>query len=281
MGKSCAGKIALVSGASRGIGTAIAQRLAAEGAYVIVAARSLDSKPDHLEGTLQETLELVKAAGSDGMAVQVDLSSAESRAEMVAKVKKDVGDIDILVNNAAAAFYMPFEKFSASRFRVANAINFEAPWDLCQQFLPGMRAKKHGWILNLTSYAGDIPAGKPPFDDYVQHGGALLYGTTKAALNRFTVGLAGELYADNIVVNALAPYQMVITPGVRAMGIDENVSGIVVEPEEAMAEAALILCTAGINEHNGRIAKSLPLLRELGRPILSLDGRNSIAFPEM
>lgn len=278
MNRLCEGKIALVTGASRGIGAAIAERLAAEGAYVIVAARSLDSKPDHLTGTLLETLEAIRARGAEGTAIQVDLTSAESRAELVARVNSEIGAVDILVNNAAAAFYMPFEKFSASRFRVANAMNFEAPWDLCQQFLSGMRKKKQGWILNLTSYAGDMPTGKPPFDAFHQSSGALLYGATKAALNRFTVGLSAETYKDNIVVNALAPLQIVITPGVKALGIDQNTEGLIVEPVEAMAEAALALCTSNITDLNGRITKSLTLLEELERPIHSLDGKRIVNF---
>ena len=195
---------------------------------------------------------------------------------MVERIGREVGAVDILVNNAAAAFYMPFTAFSASRLRVASAINFEAPWDLCQRLVPGMRARGRGWILNLTSYAGDMPRGAPPFDAFHQSGGALLYGATKAALNRFTAGLAAELYADNIVVNALAPLQMVITPGVKAMGIDKSSPGVVVEPVEAMAEAALALCTSGVDGLNGRIARSLLLLQELKRPALSLDGRGVV-----
>ena len=207
-----------------------------------------------------------KAATDDWMGQVNDLE----------RIGRDVGAVDILVNNAAAAFYMPFTAFSASRLRVASAINFEAPWDLCQRLVPGMRARGRGWILNLTSYAGDMPRGTPPFDAFHQSGGALLYGATKAALNRFTAGLAAELYADNIVVNALAPLQMVITPGVKAMGIDKSSPGVVVEPVEAMAEAALALCTSGVDGLNGRIARSLPLLQELKRPALSLDGRGVV-----
>jgi citronellol/citronellal dehydrogenase len=266
MPDSCRGKVALVTGASRGIGAAIAERFAAEGAYVIITARSLDSGPGHLDGTLNEVLAAIRASGGDGIAIQADLTSAESRAAMVERIGRDVGAVDILVNNAAAAFYMPFTAFSASRLRVASAINFEAPWDLCQRLVPGMRARGRGWILNLTSYAGDMPRGTPPFDAFHQSGGALLYGATKAALNRFTAGLAAELYADNIVVNALAPLQMVITPGVKAMGIDKSSPGVVVEPVEAMAEAALALCTSGVDGLNGRIARSLLLLQELKRP---------------
>jgi len=276
MPESCRNKVALVTGASRGIGAAIAERLAAEGARVIVTARSLDSSPAHLEGTLHEVLARIRSRGGDGLAIQADLTDAASRAALMERVTQQVGAVDILVNNAAAAFYMPFDSFSASRLRVATAMNFEAPWDLCQRALPGMLARGCGWILNLTSFAGEMPQGKPPFDTFQQSGGALLYGATKAALNRFTVGLAAEMYPRNIVVNALRPLQMVITPGVRAMGIDKNSPGVSVEPVEAMAEAALALCTTDVNGLNGRIAASLPLLQELGRPVHSLDGQRVV-----
>lgn len=277
MPETLKGKIALVTGASRGIGAAIAERFAAEGAYVIVTARSLDSGPAHLEGTLHEVLASIRARGGDGLAIQSDLTDAASRAALMERVAREAGAVDILVNNAAAAFYMPFDKFSAGRLRVASAMNFEAPWDLCQRALPGMRARGRGWILNLTSYAGEMPRGKPPFDAFQQSGGALLYGATKAALNRFTVGLAAEMHAHNIVVNALMPLQMVITPGVRAMGIDKHSPGVNVEPVEAMAEAALALYIADVDGLNGRIATSLTLLQELGRPALSLDGQHVVA----
>jgi len=260
MPETLKGKIALVTGASRGIGAAIAERFAAEGAYVIVTARSLDSGPAHLEGTLHEVLASIRARGGDGLAIQSDLTDAASRAALMERVAREAGAVDILVNNAAAAFYMPFDKFSAGRLRVASAMNFEAPWDLCQ-----------------TSYAGEMPRGKPPFDAFQQSGGALLYGATKAALNRFTVGLAAEMHAHNVVVNALMPLQMVITPGVRAMGIDKHSPGVNVEPVEAMAEAALALCTADVDGLNGRIATSLTLLAELGRPAMSLDGQHVVA----
>jgi citronellol/citronellal dehydrogenase len=272
------GKIALVTGASRGIGAAIAERFAAEGAFVVVAARSLDTAQDNAPGTLNEVIAAIKARGGAGLAVEVDMASADSRQHLVDRVIDEAGDIDILVNNAAAAAFLPFTKFSERHLDIATELNFRGPWQLCSGFIPGMQRKGQGWILNITTYAADMPGGTPPYDLFHQHGGFALYGATKAALNRMTVALAAEFYANNIVANALAPLEMVITPGVREAGMDKHTEGIIVEPVEAMAEAALALCTSGVDGLNGKIFKSLPLLKAIEQPIHTLDGRDIVTF---
>jgi NAD(P)-dependent dehydrogenase (short-subunit alcohol dehydrogenase family) len=258
---ACDDRIALVTGASRGIGAAIAQRLAAEGAAVAAVARTLDPHP-HLPGTLRETVAAIEKGGGRAIAVQADLSDPDSKARLHQEVCAQLGDVDILVNNAAAAFYMPFERFSASRFRVALEINVRTPFELAQRVVPAMRERGRGWILNVSSYTARKPVG-PPYSAWERGGGAILYGTTKAALDRLTTGLAAELYDDGIAVNSLAPVAAVVTPGVQALGIDlENVT---VEPVEALAEAALALCTGDPASLTGRLAQATPFLQEIGR----------------
>jgi len=258
--KRCLDQVALVTGASRGIGVAIAERLAAEGAAVAVAARSLDSHP-HLPGTLLETVRRIRESGGRAEAIQVDLLRAEGRQRVVAETESKLGPIDILVNNAAAAFYMPFDAVSARRYEVAFEVNVRAPFDLCQRVLPAMRARRRGWIVNVSSATAELPQG-PPYDEWHRRGGDVLYGATKAALNRFTVGLAAELYGEGIAVNTLAPVAAVMTPGVEALGVvpDESFT----EPVEWIAEAALALCTCDPNALTGRVTYSRPLLEELG-----------------
>ncbi len=272
------GKTALVTGASRGIGAAIAERFAAEGAFVVIAARSVDRSRDNVPGTLNEVLAAIEARGGAGLAVEVDMACPASRQRLVDRVINAVGDIDILVNNAAAAAFMPFTKFSARHLDIATELNFRGPWELCSRFIPGMQRRRQGWILNITTYAADLPGGAPPYDLFHQRGGFSLYGATKAAMNRMTVALAAELYADNIVANALAPLEMVMTPGVKASGMGEHTEGIIVEPAEAMAEAALALCSGGVDGLNGKICKSLRLLKSIGQPIHALNGRDLVAF---
>jgi citronellol/citronellal dehydrogenase len=266
---ACEGRVALVTGASRGIGAAVAERLAAEGAAVALVARSLDSHPDHLPGTLAETAARIRGRGGTAVAIQADLSDSAARPALHERARAELGDVDILVNNAAASFYLPFERVSASRFRVAFELNVRTPWELAQLAVPAMKARGRGWILNLSSATARLAAG-PPFDAWSRSGGDLLYGTTKAALERFTRGLAAELYEHGIAVNALLPVAAVLTPGVAALGVVPD--GAPVEPVEAMAEAALALCTGDPRVLTGRIAESTPLLAELARPLRTLDG---------
>ena len=268
-----AGRVALVTGASRGIGAAIAQRFACEGAVVAAAARSLDQPAQGmLPGTLRETVADIEAAGGRALPYQVDLTSSESRAEMVGRVVADLGPVDVLVNNAATSIFVPFTDISEKRLRLITTINYFAPFDLCQRVIPAMRERGGGWVLNITSLSGDIPTTPPP--DPIYHLQGTAYGSSKAALNRLTEGLASEYYADSIVANALAPVKAVLTEGVKATLTEDAIaSGDILEPVEAIAEAALALCTSHRDGLNGGVHKSMTLLEQLGRLIRTLDGR--------
>ena len=267
------GRVALVTGASRGIGAAIAQRFACEGAVVAVAARSLDEPAQGtVPGTLRETVADIEAAGGRASPFQVDLTSPESRADLIGRVVAELGPVDVLVNNAATSIFAPFTDISEKRLRLITTINYFAPFDLCQRVIPAMRERGGGWVLNITSLSGDIPTSPPP--DPIYHLQGTAYGGSKAALNRLTEGLASEFYADSIVANALAPVKAVLTEGVKATLTEDAIAGEgILEPIEAMAEAALALCTSQRDGLNGRVHKSLTLLERLGRPVRTLDGR--------
>jgi len=262
----------LVTGASRGIGSAIAQRLASEGAAVALVARSLDTPVENIPGTLREMAAAIEKAGGRAIAIQGDMADADARARVVSECEELVGPIDILVNNAAFGPYRMFLEFSERDFAGTIEINLRAPFDLCQLVVPGMRERKRGWIVNISSATVVHPQG-PPFIQWESQGGHMLYAASKAALDRFSTGLAAELYPYGIAVNALAPLAAVITPGVQVMGIDQWIGPEMIEPVEAMAEAALVLCSGDPAVLTGRVAYSLTLLEELGRPIRTLDGR--------
>jgi NAD(P)-dependent dehydrogenase (short-subunit alcohol dehydrogenase family) len=267
------GKTALVTGASRGIGAAIAERFAAEGATVVIAARTA-SEPGNLPGTLVETARRVAARGGRAIPIVADLSNASDRERLAGAALAVTGHVDILVNNAAASFYRPFLDWSAKRFGVAFELNVRAPFDLAQRLLPAMKASGRGWVLNLSSRTAVHPTG-PPYSEFHRHGGDLLYGMTKAALDRLSTGLAAEVYEHGIVVNSLAPVAAVLTPGVEALGIVPEEFRRTAEPVEAMAEAALALCRSGAP--TGRVAYSLDLLAELGRDVRMLDGSRRVS----
>lgn len=265
-----AGRVALVTGASRGIGAAIAERLAAAGARVACTARSLDAPLGSEPGSLRETALRIAAAGGHAVAIQGDVTSAESRAAMIEACRKELGAVDILVNNAAGGPYRPFEKFNARHFALTFGSNVEAPLHLCQLVAPEMRAKGRGWIVNISSATAELP--QAPYNAFLQTGGAHLYAASKAALNRLSLGIAAELSNAGIAVNTLAPVAAVITAAVRLTGADKWIEPEMIEPVEAMAEAALALATCDAR-FTGRVTYSVELLRELGREIRTLDGR--------
>ncbi len=262
----CDGRVALVTGASRGIGAAIALRLADEGAAVAVTARTLDAHPT-LPGSLREVVDRIEARGGKAVAIPADLSDADARARVVPEVEAALGPVDILVNNAAAAFYAPTAELPLRRRRVLFELNVHAPVDLAQQVIPGMRARGCGWIVNISSATSRRPKG-PPFDPGIKLGAtSTLYGATKAALERITAGLAAEVYDDGIAVNSLAPVAAVRTPGAEVhLGalLDERPD--IVEPVELIADAALVLATCDPATITGRVVYSRPFLTELGRP---------------
>ena len=267
----CAGRVALVTGASRGIGAAIAERLASEGAAVALAARSLDTHPPDLPGTLLEMVEKIEKRGGRAIAIQGDAGQADSRANMVSECERQLGPIDILVPNAAYAPYRPFFDFSEDDFYTSYEMNVRAAFHLCQLVLPAMRERGRGWVLNISSATAEHPDG-PPYIPWHQEGGYHLYGASKAALNRFTTGLAAEFHEHGIAINTLAPLMAVLTPGMARFDLAAYVDDSMFEPVEAMAEAALALCSCDPQKLTGRVAYSLPLLEELGRTIRTLDG---------
>ena len=209
-----AGRRALVTGASRGIGAAVAYRLAAEGADVVVVARTAAGRAT-LPGSLAETVEKIGAFGTTVGSITADLTDADQRAGIVGQAEQLLGgDIDILVNNAAVAIYQPLDDFPLRRRRLTFEANVHAPLDLVQAVLPGMRAAGRGWIVNLTSASARLFPG-PPFL-LVEPGTALaVYAASKAALNRLTNALGAELLSDGVRVNAIQPRAAVLTEGAR------------------------------------------------------------------
>jgi NAD(P)-dependent dehydrogenase (short-subunit alcohol dehydrogenase family) len=272
--EECTGRVALVTGASRGIGAGIAERLASAGASVACVARSLDEPKGKEPGSLRETVERIVAAGGRAVAIQGDVAKAESRVALVEKCRAELGPIDILVNNAAAGPHKTFEKLTASHFALTFGVNVEAAFHLSQLVVPAMREKGRGWIVNISSATAKLPVG-PPFETYQINGGAHLYAASKAALDRLTAGIAAELSPAGIAVNTLAPVAAVITAAVRMTGADKWIVPEMIEPVEAMAEAALALSVCS-PELTGRITYSLDLLRELGREVRTLDGRAAL-----
>lgn len=252
------GKVALITGASRGLGEAIARRFAAEGANVVISARTFDPDPRY-QGSLSEVAASIEAAGGTVLPVVADISKHEDRVRMVEAAKAAFGPVDILVNNAAVTWLLPFEEFPEKRWRLMVEVQMWAPFELSQLVVPDMVAKGRGWILNITSRSAQHPQG-PPYDEVHLGYPWAAYGMVKAALDRFSTALAAELYDERIAVNALGPWDNVATPGASGHDLTE---GFRLEGPEWVAEAALALCSGDPKALTGRVAYSQPLLAEL------------------
>jgi NAD(P)-dependent dehydrogenase (short-subunit alcohol dehydrogenase family) len=256
------GRVAIVTGASRGIGKEIALLFGREGARVIAAARTEREGDHQLAGAISATVGEIKDAGGQATAVRADISKVEDIENLVETTRRVYGPVDVLVNNAALTYYIPIKDFPLRRWHRMIDVDLTAPMLLAQAVIPDMVAKGRGHIVNISSLAARHPEGPP----YAMPGrGGTTYGVVKAGIERLTTGLAHELYDDNIAVNSLAPAGIVASPGVLFHKLIESDDDPRAEPVEYMARAALILATCEPKELTGTIAYSQPLLKKHGQ----------------
>lgn len=258
------GKVAIVTGASRGIGSAIAGRFAREGARVVCAARTLHEGDHRLSGSLETTVAAIRAAGGEASAVPCDVSSEESCEHLVQETHRLYGACDILVNNAVLSYAHPIAQYPVHRWVRLFAVNVHGPFMLSRIVLRDMIPRGSGAIVNLSSWIAAGPGRGPYRKVTLTHSGTS-YGASKAALERMTQGLAEEVYQYGISVTCLSPSQVVITPGTEFHGLAARTPKGESEPQEYMAEAALILATEPVEKISGRVTYSQQLLAEYGR----------------
>jgi gluconate 5-dehydrogenase len=181
-----AGRVALVTGGGSGLGFAIARGLADAGARVVINGRNR-AKLDAAATTLAE-------AGINARVVPFDVTDEAAVAAGFAAVERDVGPVDILVNNAAVNQRQALEKFSLAEWRALQAANLDGPFLVTRAALPSMKARRRGKIVNICSLASDL--GRPNI---------VAYATSKGGLKMMTRALAVELAPFNIQVNGIAP----------------------------------------------------------------------------
>jgi NAD(P)-dependent dehydrogenase (short-subunit alcohol dehydrogenase family) len=290
------GRGAIVTGASRGIGKAIAGAFAREGAAVAVTARTEAQWDPRLPGTIHETASEIEAAGGRAVAIPADLARPEDVDRLVDEARAALGPIDLLVNNAAltvpgrppkdqSTAQVPasrtpesaqsvesakkpavnrgdgsFLGFPLKGFRLHFEIGLFASYRLMQLVLPDMIAAGRGAIVNISSLAAFIP-GEGPYDAPGTPR-PFAYGGNKAALHHLTQSVAFEMAAHGIAVNVLSPSEPVITPGnlVAAAGETDWAS-----PDD-FAEATIRLALATPDAMTGQILWSEDVLHpESGR----------------
>jgi citronellol/citronellal dehydrogenase len=269
------GKNALVTGASRGIGAATAERLAAEGANVALVARPV-ARSANAPGTLAGTAARLRAYGTSIITLEADLFEPDDRAEIVPTAARLLGGVlDVLVNSAATNMPHTLVDYALERRRRLFELNFHAPLDLTQAVLPGMLEMAQGWVVNVSSgSARHIPG--PPFGVAGLGRVQGAYGASKAALNRMSNALAAELYGSGIRVNTIEPRAAVRSDGAVARGVDV-IPASMFEPMEAMVEATVELCCCEAARTGGSYV-SLDLLEELGLEVWSLGSDRPVSL---
>lgn len=257
------GKVAIVTGASRGIGKSIAQLFALEGARVICGARTRREGEHPLEGSLDTTVAEIKKAGGEASAVACDVSSEEDCERLVASARERYGPCDILVNNAALAYFIPLKDYPIKRWLRSFAVNVHGSFMLSRLVLEDMIPRGSGAIVNVSSVDA-IGPGRGPYRASPRPIGITCYGSSKAAIERMTQGLAEEVYQYGISVSCVSPSAAVPTPGVlhhhRVSGPDDPSC----EPPDYMAQAALILASEPFDKVTGVVTYSQVLLKQYG-----------------
>jgi citronellol/citronellal dehydrogenase len=187
------GRVAVVTGASRGIGKTLAIRLAQEGADVVVAAKS-EQSTDRLPGSIHETADAIRAVGRRALAVPTDVRDEDAIRNMIERAIGEFGRLDILVNNAGAIWAQPILSTPPKRFDLMMGVNTRAAYIACYYALPQMVKQQWGHVLNMCPRLSNDPSP-----------GRVAYMISKLGMARLAIGLAAEHQQDNIAANALWP----------------------------------------------------------------------------
>ena len=242
------GKVAFVAGASRGIGATIAKSLAAAGASVAVAARS--EEQGKLPGTIGSVAAAITDAGGHALPVPCDVTSEQSVNAAVEATVAEFGGIDILVANAGVLWLGPIESTPLKRWQLCLDVNLTGVFLVTRAVIPHVRARGGGSLIAVTT------TGVGMVDS-----GANAYWVSKAAAERLYLGLAADLKPDNIAVNCLSPSRVVLTEGWQAGGGGFEIPPEMVEPPEAMGDAAVLLAGQNAGGITGTIQRSEELTR--------------------
>jgi NAD(P)-dependent dehydrogenase (short-subunit alcohol dehydrogenase family) len=243
-----AGKVAIVTGASRGIGRGLALGLARAGADIVCAARTVVEEPGGLPGTIHDAAADVKATGRQAVAVRCDVGVADDVASLFGRAMDAFGRIDVLVNNAMAPTRGTFDATTVEMWDESMTTNLRSLFVACKGVVPLMEAGGGGSIINISSGAAEHAASArlPP--------GYAVYSVAKAAMERFSTALAPELAPHGVAMNALRPGAVKTELATRDLGEDFDWSGWTTP--EAVVPAVLFLAQARPPAFTGRVVDS-------------------------
>lgn len=245
-------RVAIVTGASRGIGATLAEELGKRGAKVVCAARgSRAAPPSHGLGTVEDTAERIRAAGGEAIGISADMGNEAQIVRMVEEAVRHFGRLDILVNNAAVTMN-PTDLFSdLSGMDYEMSVNFRGPLVAMRHAVPHMRKAGEGRILNVSS-AVALNILNP----------LMIYGVSKLALERLTMDVAEQIKASRIACNVFRidmPFHNSITDGLDIMrDVDDYI-----EPELTAAEGMIWMLEQPV-EYTGRLEGAYALRRREG-----------------
>ena len=248
------GKVAVITGASRGVGRAVALALAREGCDVALASKTVEPHPK-LEGTIVEVAKEVEQLGRKALPIATDVRQVEQIQDLAARTADELGGIDILINNAGAAWWKPIEETPPKRFDLVMDVNCKGPFFLAQAVLPHMRKGGWGHIVNMS----------PPIHPAMAEG-KIAYMISKFGMSLLSVGLGAELREENIAVNSLWPVTLVESAATIHLGLgkpedwrkpdilaDATVAIVTTEPSERSGETLIdedVLRAAGVTDFN-------------------------------
>lgn len=247
------GKVAVITGASRGLGQYCAVGFGREGAKVVIAARTEEERNPRLPGTIHETAHLVEEAGGEAMPVVCNVADFASVEAMAKSALDKFGRIDILMTNAAVQPPGGISTIEIRHWELEFRVNVHGPFYCVRAILPAMLEQGSGNIINISSVAANR--------------GGSAYGATKRAIEAMTLGLANEVRDRGIAVNCLKPVGAIETPGIMmAYGGSGRRASSTMAPSDSYVEAAVLLAMQSVGTCTGAVYTDAEALQALGDP---------------